>query len=495
MSNRFGLVWALIVIGPPGASAQGAAPRDIVARAVAAMGGEQALRGLTGITTEFYGATFAIGQEETPASAARANLVVGRTATDYRGARQTGSTELRVVAGVVNRLRRVTAGGIGMLETNGRQAPDNPATVAGVETGMRQAPERLLLAGLDHPGALRPLPPKPWRGEPHDGVRYASGPDTLDLYFDRASGLLTVAETVTDDPILGDRRTARWYTRWQATGGAGGAGGAGGGLKYPRQYDVAVNGRLQNHSVFTAVTVNPDLPDSLFVIPDSITRRAQRSNPTPPPITVTLVELAPGVWRAEGGSHHSLVVEQPTRLVVVEGPQSAARSQAVLDTLRVRFPAKPVRLLVNTHHHWDHAGGVRGYLAAGIPVVTHRRNAALIREIATARKTIAPDALSRRPTPPVIQTVDDSLVLGQGESRVVIYRLPTTHVEGMLAAYVPSARLLFTSDVLTPGPTLAPIGSAELLAFARARGIALERVAGGHGGVAGWGDVERAGRQ
>ncbi len=488
MSNRFGLVWALVLMGPPTVSAQGATPRDIVARAVAAMGGEQALRGLSGITTEFYSATFALGQEETPASAARANLVAGRISTDYRNARQTGSTELRVVAGVVNRLRRVTAGGIGMLETNGRQAPDNPATVAGVETGMRQAPERLLLAGLDQPAALRPLPPKTWRGEPHDGVRYASGSDTVDLYFDRASRLLTVAETVTDDGVLGDRRTARWYMRWQSTSGAGG-------IKYPRQYDVEVNGRLQNHSVFTVVTVNPDLPDSLFVIPDSIAGRAQRSNPTPPPITVTLVELAPGVWRAEGGSHHSLVVEQPTRLVVVEAPQTSARSKAVLDTLRSRFPTKAVGLVVNTHHHWDHSGGVRGYLAAGIPVLTHRRNAAFIRGIATARKTVAPDALSRRPAPPAIQGVDDSLVLGQGESRVVIYRLPTAHVEGMLAAYVPSARLLFTSDVLTPGPTLAPVGSAELVAFARARGIGLERVAGGHGGVASWGDVERAGSQ
>jgi len=32
----------------------------------------------------------------------------------------------------------------------------------------------------------------------------------------------------------------------------------------------------------------------------------------------------------------------------------------------------------------------------------------------------------------------------------------------------------------------------ELVAFVRARGIAVDRVAGGHGGVAAWADVERA---
>jgi len=62
----------------------------------------------------------------------------------------------------------------------------------------------------------------------------------------------------------------------------------------------------------------------------------------------------------------------------------------------------------------------------------------------------------------------------------------------MLAAYVPAARLLFVSDVLSPGPTLAPVGSAEVVALARARGITVDRVAGGHGGVANWADVERA---
>jgi glyoxylase-like metal-dependent hydrolase (beta-lactamase superfamily II) len=91
-----------------------------------------------------------------------------------------------------------------------------------------------------------------------------------------------------------------------------------------------------------------------------------------------------------------------------------------------------------------------------------------------------------------VRTVDDSLVIGSGDGRVVVYRLPTAHVEGMLAAYVPAARLLFNSDVLSPGTPLAPAGSKEIVAFVRARGITVERVAGGHGGIATWADLEQA---
>jgi glyoxylase-like metal-dependent hydrolase (beta-lactamase superfamily II) len=460
-------------------------PRELVTRAVAAMGGESALRGLRALSVDFYTMTFALGQEETPASPPRANISIGQQITDYAGSRQTGTIELRNVAGQVNKLRRVTAGGIGMTETNGRPAPDGPVFVAGIERGMRRAPERLLITALDNLPRLEPLTPKSWRGETLPGARYAFGPDTLDLYFDRRSGLPVVIETLTDDPILGDRRTVTTFTRWQD---------AGNGLLYPRQYDIEVNGRLQTHSVFTAVTTNPPVADSLFVIPDSIASRAQRSNPTPPPPVITVVELAPTVWRVEGGSHHTLVVDQGTRLVLVEAPQSAARMEAVLDTIRARFPNKRIAYVINTHHHWDHAGGLRTVLAAGLQVITHARNATFVRDIAKAPKTVRPDALStRRGAPlPEVTTVEDSLVVGTGDGRVVAYRLPTAHAEGLLAVYVPSARILFQSDVVNAAPTPPPTGSAELIRFVKARGLAVDRVAGGHGLVLPWADVERA---
>src|SRR5881394_3126461 len=361
--------------------------RDVVARAVAAIGGEPALRSMRGVAVESYAVTFAIGQEETPESPPRATLSVGRSVTDYAGGRLLNTSEARNVNGSVNKLRRVTAHGIGMVETDGQLTPMNPGMLATFETDMRRYPDRLLLAALDNPAALSALATRSFRGRLHAGVRFAAGPDTLNLFFDRTNGFLTVIETVADDPILGDRRTETWLTRWQD---------AGGGVQLPRQIDRFWNGRLQVHSVITAVTINPETVDSLFAIPDSIASRAQHSSSAPPPVVVTLVELAPGVWRAEGGSHHSLVVDQGTRLVVIEAPLGAPRMNAVLDTLRTRFPDKPVRLVVNTHHHWDHAGGLRAVLAAGIPVVTQAGNVPFVRGISVARQTVNPDALARR---------------------------------------------------------------------------------------------------
>src|SRR5216117_2140889 len=159
--------------------AQTPAPRDLVARAVTAMGGETAVRGLRGSAIDFYQAMFALGQEETPASPARANLTVGRQVTDYAGDRMLITTEGRNPTGAVNKVRRVIAGSIGMTETNGVPAPDSPGQVAAVERFIRRTPERLLITALDNPAALRAIAARRWRDETLDGVRYAAGADTL----------------------------------------------------------------------------------------------------------------------------------------------------------------------------------------------------------------------------------------------------------------------------------------------------------------------------
>lgn len=125
-------------------------------------------------------------------------------------------------------------------------------------------------------------------------------------------------------------------------------------------------------------------------------------------------------------------------------------------------------------------------------MATHARNVEFVRGIAAARKTVAPDALDRGAAPPGVTGVADTLTVGSGASRVFLVTIPSAHAEGILAAYLPGPRLLFVSDVLSPGANLPRAGSAEVVALARARGLAVDRVVGGHAGLAAWADVERA---
>lgn len=462
-------------------------PTILVQRAATAMGGAAALRALNNATLEFHSVTFGLGQEETPSSPARATFAIGRSVTDYQRSRRILTQETRAFTGASTRTRRVITPTVATTETNNAITVDNPGAVFAALNEIRSRPERMIVTALDNPSQLSAVPPKLIRGELMDGVRFGTGPDAPVYRFDRLSNLPVAVERVTDDPILGDRTTTQIFTRWEDAGG----------VLFARQVDTEVNGRLQQHMLVSSVTTNGALTESEFSIADSLVARAQpipAAPPPPAPIPVTLAELGPNVWRAEGGSHHSLVVRQATGLVVIEAPQSSARSRAVLDTLRARFPGVSVRTLVPTHHHWDHSGGVREYLARGIEVIAHARNVDFVRRIGAAEKTIAPDALSRGGRMPTVRAANQVTVLGAGETAVQLIELPTAHAQGMLAAYVPSLRILFVSDVLTPGPTLAPAGSREIVAMVRARGITVDRVVGGHGGIAAWADVERAAR-
>ena len=476
------VVATALATAPSAANAQ-ASPTALIQRAVTSIGGEAALRGLTNTTVDFNSTAFGIGQEETPLSPARATLSFGRITTDYRGMRRATTQELRATRGAVTRQRRVLAGGIGMTESNGVATPDAPAAANAAVADIRLLPDRLLLAALETPAALTLVRPRPVRGEMMDGLRYANGPDTLSLWFDRLNGRLVMAERITDDGVLGDRRNTVMYTRWADAGG----------VLLPREIDSEANGRLVAHTVITAASINnAALADSMFAISDSVAQRARRLPPPSTSIPVTLVDIGPDVWRAEGQSHHSLVVKQGSELLVIEMPQTSARSRAVLDTLRSRFPGVPVRRAVNTHHHWDHSGGVREYLSRGITVVTHRRNVSFLQGIAASKKTVATDALSRGGKPGLVRAATDTMFVGDGDTRVMLLELPNTHVEGMLVAYVPALRVLFVADVIQPGPTMSPAGSREVMAMVKAHGITVDRVVGAHAGIVPWADVVAA---
>lgn len=479
------LVASCGLVAVPGTlPAQPAAPTRLIGRAAEALGGAAALE-LRNKIIDFNTVAFGLGQEETPLSPPRATLTMGRIVTDFAASRQQTSQEVRLVTGVTNRQRRVTVPTISLLETNGTPQMEPMAVAAGLERSLSLQIERLVLAAVRRPSLASALPSRTLRGEMVDGLRLSLTSDTVDLWFDRTTGLPIASEVLTDDPILGDRRTLTWYTRWQPAGAT----------RLPRQIDVLVNGRLQTHTVITAASVDQPIADSLFVMPDSMVARAPKG-PAAPPITVTLVELSAGVWRAEGGSHHSLVVEQGDGLLVIEGPLSTARSNAVLDTLKARFPGKTVSAVVMTHHHWDHSGGIRGYQARGIRVIAHARNTDFVRGLATARKTVAPDRLTRGSKVPPVIAMADSLILGQGAQRVILYRLGSSHAEGLLGTWVPAAGVLFTSDVVNPvaNQPLPRVGAAELVAFARSRSLTPGRYVGGHGVVVDWGAIEAAAR-
>ena len=125
---------------------------------------------------------------------------------------------------------------------------------------------------------------------------------------------------------------------------------------------------------------------------------------------------------------------------------------------------------MNTHHHFDHAGGLRTYVAQSTTVVTHQGNRDFYDDVFfhPGRRILEPDILSGR-MPwfsgnriPAFETVNEKYVLSDGERTMDIYPvLGLAHNGNMLIAYLPTERILINADLYSPPAPGAQLPSAN----------------------------------
>ena len=233
-------------------------------------------------------------------------------------------------------------------------------------------------------------------------------------------------------------------------------------------------------SDYQATSMTVDGPIGDLTAPAEI---ASAPESEPAQANVTDEELADGVWYLAGQSHHSVLVEFPTYGALVEAPQNDTRALAVIARARELLPAdKPLRYLVNTHHHFDHSGGLRAAVAEGLTVITHEINADWYRSVVARPHTVQADHLAQNPAELMIETVtgDEVFELSDGNRVMQIRRLQNDpHNEGMLVVYLPAERILIEADVYSPprgGPT-----AINLYEQIQAMELRVDRIAPIHG--------------
>lgn len=197
--------------------------------------------------------------------------------------------------------------------------------------------------------------------------------------------------------------------------------------------------------------VRPNDPVDITV-PDNV-----RQAPLNPKLTA--VKAAEGVWFIPG-SHNSAAIEMKDHIVMVDAPLTTAYGTAVLAAAKIAIPGKPIKYLINTHHHIDHAGGLRAAVAEGVTIVTQELSAPLYRRYFSAPRTLVPDELAAAKKKLLLKTVKDKLVLSDGSRNVEVHRIRGNgHADNLLMIYLPLEKLLIEPDAFTPPPsnaTLAP---------------------------------------
>ena len=134
---------------------------------------------------------------------------------------------------------------------------------------------------------------------------------------------------------------------------------------------------------------------------------------------------------------------------------------AVLAEARKLIPNKPVKYLISTHHHFDHSGGLRTYVAEGATIVTHQSNKPYFEKTFKAPATLAPDEQAKKPKKANIVAVTDKYVLSDGKQTIEVYSTQgDMHTDELLVAYLPGPKILVEADSYSPGPPNAPAPAA-----------------------------------
>jgi glyoxylase-like metal-dependent hydrolase (beta-lactamase superfamily II) len=207
----------------------------------------------------------------------------------------------------------------------------------------------------------------------------------------------------------------------------------------------------------TAVQINP--PAAAVTVTDAVRTAVV------PPVRAESQQLAQGVWLIAGGSHNSVLVEFRDFVTVVEAPQDEARSLAVIAEVQRLVPTKPIQYVVNTHHHFDHSGGLRTYVAQGATVITHEANRDFYQNVFfyPSPRTLQPDRLSSLMPwfagnrDRSIQTLNTKYTLSDGVRTMDLHPVQgLDHNSNMLIVYLPTEKILINADLYGPPAAGAP---------------------------------------
>jgi glyoxylase-like metal-dependent hydrolase (beta-lactamase superfamily II) len=326
-------------------------------------------------------------------------------------------------------------------------------------------------------------------------LRHAVAP--VRLFISTRTGRIARLRTFQHDYLRRDVMVEVRYSRWSP---------AGAGLRFPRTVALWSDGQRLHREVRAAgkTVANPRVGGAAFRIPTAVQAKRFGARLTSVgqktsewvmsfanlgfikdggQTAINPVRIAPGVIQLGGVSNNSLVVRRASGVVVLEGALHDLRAEAVIGFVRRRFPGARITHVITTHHHSDHSGGMRPYVALGARVVVHEAAVPFFRRVFRERNSrIMPDRLDRSNRPATFRAVPDgsSVLLNDASRPIRVLSFDVTHSVDMTVTFVQQAGVLFVSDVYSP-PGPPGDGGQALNDLIVANNLNVNWIAGGHG--------------
>jgi len=341
------------------------------------------------------------------------------------------------------------------------------------------------------------------------GVQTEVGDWQFILIFDPVTGLPARVRTLDGDPIQGTTKFDLVLMDWRDIDG----------VKIPFHRMHKHNLRDLIETKYTEITLNPPIDAEAFKLPIVARAATVRTNATEAftniPYQWTLrrvkwggdintdavawdatataepwwVTVLPGIDWTDGVTHNSIMIEMKGYLIVWEASLHENFSEWMIRSAKRRYPNKPIKYLVLSHHHLDHNGGARPFVAEGIDIIVPVGPGyeAYFDRMFEPDSPYLNDRLHRHPRRPNIIRVDDTLTLKDGRREFMLYNIKDSeHAPGLLVAFIPDVGLLINTDLWNTNEKLGtkPLGrQQELLNVVERLKVKPVYSASGHGPI------------
>lgn len=319
---------------------------------------------------------------------------------------------------------------------------------------------------------------------PHNVVQFDAEGVIVTLYLSVYSHLPTAVETVGPRQgfwsVWGDVTSRTEFSNWQLLPG---------GLRYPFSHTVRRDGLPQSFTTLTQATLisKPgDAPIPALLATNRIASTLKSAPTANPPIGPA--EIAEGILQFSGGFNTQAVV-LPEGIVVIDPVYGSIFNERLLSALSVRHPHRSVIGVIATDDAWPHSGGVRPYVARGIPVYSVGENRPYLEKLVGAVFRTRPDAQQRARRTLKFVAVSSSTPLGSGINRMQIYPVRGMESERCVVVYFPERRLLYASDLVLRDPEgvlYTPEATQELVDLVARERLKVDTIFAMHSGPIPW---------
>ena len=462
--------------------------RRVLDAAVAAIGGAEALRSIETMKLQLEGETWPRLQMPTPGPPFEAGSFRESLVFDLKDNRL--HLEQRVSgAGFEGHNTVVIKSGEGTTyDHRARTATPIPAAQASQQQFVqyyRRLPNLILRQALDRVNTLRYLGEDQFDKRKHDVVTFVmADSQQVALYVDSRTKLISKYELVFTDPLRGEEASEIMFSNYASAGK----------LKVPQNWTWRLAGDIVARYKVKADFSPADVKS--FDFADADFRKVE---PVPLNLKPNVEKLADGVFvihNVAGPNQNTMAVAFKDYVLAIEAPGSSDGADEVIKRIKETIPGKPIRYIAVTHHHGDHIGGLRSFIAEGATVVTTRGNRQVVETMAAAPQN---DRLAKNPRKPQFLFVEgEKRVFTDGDQTVELIDVgPNPHAHEMVIAYLPKQRIVFQGDLFFLPNNDAPVGppQASTISFAKKvkeKNLIVERIASVHGRTATIADFEKA---